>query len=219
MVLSKGFFLQCFPEIVTEALVNEFGRPPYPQYIAQHLPLNFLMPLTGSEPVPTVEPMPLPEPEPQESTVEIEWDNPMEPIGFSRSISSASEQPEARAASPTSTIGPTTSLQQLVATRPAPTSETEPRPALTDILTEQNIISHAPTEPLAPLPIVRLCLVPFCLPEQVDVVPPNTVNVASRMALIVDNHSLLYNANGYKISQVSTTVARLHFTLTPEFHF
>ncbi|MCP4545112.1 MAG: hypothetical protein GY835_01445, partial [bacterium] len=81
MVLSKGFFLQCFPEIVTEALVNEFGRPPYLQYIAQHLPPNFLMLPTGSEPVPAVEPTPLSEPEPQESTVEIEW----EPIGFSRS--------------------------------------------------------------------------------------------------------------------------------------
>ncbi len=97
MVFLKGFFLQYFPEIVTEALVKEFGMPPYLQYITQHLPPNFLIPLTGSEPVPAVEPMPLSEPEPQVSMVEIEWDNPMEPIGFSRSARSASEQPEARA--------------------------------------------------------------------------------------------------------------------------
>ncbi|MCP4601599.1 MAG: hypothetical protein GY847_13990, partial [Proteobacteria bacterium] len=70
-VLWKGTFLKYFPEIVTEALISEFGRPPYPQYIVQHLPLNFLMLPTESEPVLAVEPMPLPEPEPQESTVEI----------------------------------------------------------------------------------------------------------------------------------------------------
>ncbi len=35
----------------------------------------------------------------------------------------------------------------------------------------------------------------------------------------MDNHSPLYNANGYRVSQVSATVARLQFTLTPEYRF
>ncbi len=97
MVLSKhdGVLLKFFLEIISEALVKEFGKPPYPQYIAQHLPPNFLISPIESEPVPTVELTPLPAPEPEESTIEIEWDSLTEPIGFLHFAHSTSEQPEA----------------------------------------------------------------------------------------------------------------------------
>ncbi len=218
MVLSKddGVFLKLFLEIVTEALVKEFGMPPYPQYIAQHLPLNFLISPTESEPAPAVELTPQPAPEPEESTVEIEWDSPTEPIGFLRFARSASEQPEARAVSPTTTIVPTAMVQQLVATHPALTSVTKHHPAPTDRLTEQNTIVATSHE--LP-PIVCLCLILFHPPEQVDIAPPIATDVVSQTMLIVDNHSPLYNANGYKVSQVYATVTRLRFTLTPEHRF
>ncbi len=66
------------------------------------------------------EPTPAHTPEPEKSTIEIiEWDHLTEPIRFLRS---ASEPVEARPASPFTTIGPLATLQQIVASRPAPTS-------------------------------------------------------------------------------------------------
>ncbi len=51
------------------------------------------------------------------------------------------------------------------------------------------------------------------------VLPPNISAVVPRTVLMVDNHTLLYNAIGYKVSQVFASVARLWFTLTPELCF
>ncbi len=150
---------------------------PYPHYIAKQLPPNFLMPPTDSEPVPAVEPMPLPEPELElESTVEIEWDNPSEPIGFLCSIRSISEQPEVRAALPSTLICPTASPQQLVATRPAltlvteqhpaPMSLNEHHPAPTDGTNRaKHLLSPVRRAPIEPMLTVRLRLTPFCPPE------------------------------------------------------
>ncbi len=168
MVMSKdeGILLKFFPEIIAEALIEEFGMPPYPQYIAQHLPPNFLISPTDSEPVLAVELMSLPAFEPEESTVDIEWDNPTEPIGFLHIARSASEQPEARIVSPTTVIVPTATVQQLVVTCPAPTSLTELRPAPTEGLTEQNnivAVSSVLTE--SPPSIIHLRLRPNHLPE------------------------------------------------------
>ncbi len=115
-------------------------------------------------------------------------------------------------------------VQQLVIIRPALTSITEHRPAQMEGLTEQNTdvavaISRASIE--SPPLIVHLRLILNRPPERVEAVPvpPATADAVSRTTLIVDNHSPLYNANGYKVSQVSATVARLRFSLTPEYRF
>ncbi len=127
----ESVFLRCFPDIVTNALFEELGMPPYPHYIARLLPANFLIPPLeqGSaasasvqpvsiEPI-SAEPTPAHVPQPEESTVEIiEWDNLTKPIGF---LCSASEPVEAHPASPFTTIGPLAMLQQIVASHPAPT--------------------------------------------------------------------------------------------------
>ncbi len=163
--------------MVTNALFEELGMPPYPHYIARHLPANFLIPPSEQgpaasasvQPVPiepiSAEPTPAHMPEPEESTVEIiEWDDPMKPIGFLRS---ASEPVEVHPASLFMTIGLLATLQQIVASRPAltmkneqrpaPTSLNEHRPALTDGLTEQNTavpVHRAPIEPLPTTPLM-----------------------------------------------------------------
>ncbi len=213
-VMSKdeGVLLKFYPDIIAEALIEEFGMPPYPQYIVQHLPSDFLISPTNSEPVLAVQPLSLPASEPEGSVIEIEWDIPTEPIGFHRFAHSTSEQPEARTVSPTTVIVPTASVQQLAINRPAPTER----------LTEQNPIVPIPRIPIkSPPSMVCLRLRPNCPPERVEDAPISSVvtDVASRTTLIVDNHSPLYNANGYRISQVSATVARLQFTMTPEYRF
>ncbi len=116
-------------------------------------------------------------------------------------------------------IVPITSFQQLVATCPAPTSVTERHPAPTDRLTEQNNFVSIPRAPIEPLPSTRIRITPFRPPEQLEIAPPNLPNIVPQTVLIVDNHTPLYNANRYKVSQVTATVARLRFTLTSEWCF
>ncbi len=232
MVLWKEVFLPYFLDLIAEELFKEFGRPQYPKYITKLLTADFLWTLTeqGSIPIKPVSAesapvqAPVPAPEPEESSVEIiKWDDLQQPIGFLRSTS---EPAELHPAPQSTVIGLTAMLEQLVASHPAlmteneqcpaPTSQNEHRPAPMDGLTEQNSIVSIRRIYPEPLPTVHLHLIPFRPPEQLEVAPPTTTESAPQTALIVDNHTPLYNANGYKVSQVSATSAHLHFTLTPE---
>ncbi|MCP4540460.1 MAG: hypothetical protein GY832_25255, partial [Chloroflexi bacterium] len=83
---NESVFLKHFLDIITNALFEELGMPPYSYYIAKHLPMNFSLPPSEQgpasvqpvsiEPV-SAEPTPAHAPEPEESTIEIiEWDDP-----------------------------------------------------------------------------------------------------------------------------------------------
>ncbi len=146
------------------------------------------------------------EPEP-ESTIEIiELDDPTELIGFCRS---ASEQPEARITSPAVLILPLAPLLQ-ISSCPAPTMVNEHRLALTDRLTEQNnFVSTMPIFDRLAESFVSIRVAPIEPPEQLEIAPPNVPivpDVVALTTLIVDNHSPLYNMNGYKVTQVTTSV-------------
>ncbi len=128
MVLRKEIFLKYFLEIVTTEVVKEFGKPPFPMYIAKWLLKNFLKPPMEPEPVSAESASAMaPEPEPGSTVKIIEWDDPMQPIGFHHS---ASEQPEVHATSLATLIHPLAPFQQIVM-RPAPTMVNEVCPAPT----------------------------------------------------------------------------------------
>ncbi len=229
MVLRTEVFLPHFPDYLAKLVLEEFGKLPYPMYLQKLLTADFLRILTeqGSVPIQSViaesVPVhaPVPAPESEQSSVIIEWDDLQQPIGFHRI---PSESAELRSIRSSSDIVPIAMHKHSVASRPALVTENEHHLAPMDRLNEQNSVVSDRRAFLGPLPIVHLRLVPFHPLEQLEDAPPVSIESALQesalqTALIVDNHTPLYNANGYKVTQVSTTFARLHFSLTPEHHF
>ncbi len=217
MVLRVKEFQSYFPDYLAKLTLEEFGKPPYPRYLQTLLTAEFLclltefksisiLPVRAQEtPVHTSAPMS----EPEQSSVDIEWDDSQPLIELVHPPSESA--PLVLASLP---IVADLMLAPCAASRLAPT-ENEHRLAPTDGLNEQNIVHRPIAEPSL---IARYRLVPFCPPECLEDAPLLTESVP-QTALITDNHSPLYNANGYSLSYVTATSARLKFSLTPEPHF
>ncbi|MCP4603334.1 MAG: hypothetical protein GY847_22925, partial [Proteobacteria bacterium] len=208
MVLCVKALQSYFPDYLAELTLEEFGRPPYTRYLQPLLAVDFLHLLTEPEsvPVPPVSveatPVPVPVSESEESSIVIEWDDQQPLIEL---VCSSSESAQSFPVPLSIDADPTTMPALCAAHRPAPTNR----------LTEQNSIRRALPEPL---PIACYRLLPFHSPERLEDVLP-IVEFTPQTALITDNHSPLYNANGYTVFHVTATSARLSFSLTPEPHF
>ncbi len=215
-VLRMGLY-KYFLDLITTELIEELGMPPYLPSIMAWLLTSFLS---------------LPEEEEQETMVEIiELDEPLEPIGFRRSVSES----EARPISPAAPIVPSILIQHISLLHPAPTFINEPRLAQTLLnelrlaptveLNEQNIFTPTESTPSGLTKSIPAfaCAVPTEPPIQLEIVPP-AVLLASAVPhpctdLIVDNHLPFYNANGYMVSQTMLISAHVQNIVAILLHY
>ncbi len=174
-----------------------------------------LLPPSSSPPPPYLSLSPLPKEE-QESTIEIiELDEPLELFNLHHSVSTF----EAHANSSITLIVPSMLMQHISLLcsaltfvneqHLAQTSLNEPRLAPTIGLNEQNIFVQTESAPIESTESIStlaraVSIEPSNLPE---IVPPIVHRLCTQ--LIFGNHSLLYNVNGYVVSQTTLISARL----------
>ncbi|MCP4604721.1 MAG: hypothetical protein GY847_30070, partial [Proteobacteria bacterium] len=139
----------------------------------------------------------------EESTVAIDWNDNQPIIELIRSSPEPAQVPSV----------PLPNALRAISS-PAPT-ENEHRLAPMNRLNEPNTVSRVHAEPSS---IARYRIAPFHPLERLEDVPP-IIDAAPQTSLVMDNHSPLYHAFGYSVTQLTATSARLVFPLVPECRF
>ncbi len=221
MVAREKAFQTAYPSYLVPLFLEEFGKPPYPKYLLDLLSDDFLRFLTNpellsdpnrpSEPLLVSTTVPnLPVPDLPETSVVIEWEE-QQPIELIRSLAELVPAPLVLPPNAVNHSNPTMSAPSAAACS-APVVN-ERRLARTEGRSEFNSARRTLPEPL---PIVRFRLAPNRPPERLEDV---YVEPIQQTDLITDNHTPLYNANGYSVHHLTATFARLSFMLTPEPYF